>query len=175
MYSASSAFFNRISYIKNRNIGYQLFFCNFVEKLDFMTVLEQNTIKEKYYKEAIRYINNAKETLKKAKKEGRYYQDEKYTKSACGIAYLAVLKALDCILELRNIPKPKGKVKRIDIDFYKKNITNIDNKLLDALNNAYKLLHLSGYYDGITSVKVINEGFEEAMEIIDKIKPSPKN
>ena len=51
-----------------------------------MTALEQNAIKEKAYNEALRYISNAKDTLKKAKKEGRYYEDAKYVKSACGIA-----------------------------------------------------------------------------------------
>ena len=128
---------------------------------------------ENPYKEAMRYIDNAREDLKLAGREDKYYVDEKYVKSACGIAYLAVLKALDGILELNNISKPRKT--RVDITFYQKNLANSDNKLLHALNNAYEILHLSGYYDGITSVKIINDGFEEAMNVITKIKPHLKN
>jgi len=40
-----------------------------------MSIQEQQELKEKYYSEAIRYMNNAKECLKNAKKEGRYYND----------------------------------------------------------------------------------------------------
>jgi len=35
----------------------------------------------------------------------------------------------------------------------------------------YKILHLSGYYDGIESVNVIKEGFNHANAIIEKIRP----
>lgn len=43
----------------------------------------------------MRYINNAKEVLSKAKIENNIYVDVKYVRSACGIAYLGVLKAID--------------------------------------------------------------------------------
>jgi hypothetical protein len=43
------------------------------------------------------------------------------------------------------------------------------------LHSVYGVLHLDGYYDGITSVKVITAGIEEAYNIIDKIKPHTKN
>ncbi|GBU22591.1 hypothetical protein R80B4_02501 [Fibrobacteres bacterium R8-0-B4] len=41
----------------------------------------------------------------------------------------------------------------------------------DTLLDAYNVLHLYGYYDGIRNVKVIEVGFKAAYEIIDKIKP----
>ena len=44
--------------------------------------------------------------------------------------------------------------------------------MLNALNSAYEILHLFGYYDGITSVKVVKEGFEDVYAIIKKIKPT---
>ncbi len=46
-------------------------------------------------KEPLRYFNNAKETLNKSPIEDNQYTDDKYVKSACGIAYLGVLKAIE--------------------------------------------------------------------------------
>jgi hypothetical protein len=44
--------------------------------------------------------------------------------------------------------------------------------MLDQLNGAYEILHLLGYYDGITTVDVVKKGFDLAYTLIDKIKPS---
>ena len=133
-----------------------------------MSIEEQNEIKSKYYNEAIRYMDNAKETLKKAGKEDKFYLDKKYVKTACGTAYNGVLTALDGYLILKDIKKTKG---RKSIEYYQDSITKIDKKLLNYVNNAYDILHLSGYYDGINTVSVIKEGFNMAYYIIDKIKP----
>lgn len=46
-------------------------------------------------KEPIRYLENAKELLRKSPIEGHRYADEKHVKSACGVAYLGVLKAIE--------------------------------------------------------------------------------
>ena len=135
-----------------------------------MSVLEQQELKKKYYSEAMRYMENAKENLIKAKQEGPIYRDSKYVKTACGVAYNGVLTALDCFLILKEIPKPSGK-KRKSIDYYQKNLNTLDGKMLDNFNITYKILHLSGYYDGIESVKVVKEGFSYAYKIIEKIKP----
>jgi hypothetical protein len=136
-----------------------------------MSISEQEALKETYYSEAIRYMDNAKEDLKKAKKDGNYYHDPKYVKTACGVAYSGLLIALDGFLMLKGIDKPKGK-QRKSIEYYQSNITKIDKKMLDYLNSAYEILHLWGYYDGITKVSVVKDGFDEAYKIIDKIKPT---
>ena len=136
-----------------------------------MSIQEQQHLKEKYYSEAIRYMENAKENLMKARKEGKFYHDAKYVKSACGIAYCGLLVALDGFLILRGISKPAGKARK-SIEYYQSNIAGIDRKMLDYLNSAYNILHLSGYYDGITNVNVIQEGFGNAFTLIDKIKPT---
>ena len=133
-----------------------------------MSIEEQNEIKAKYYNEAIRYMDNAKETLKKAGKEDKFYLDKKYVKTACGTAYNGVLTALDGYLILKDIKKPKG---RKSIEYYQDSITKIDKKLLNYVNSAYEILHLVGYYDGNNTVSVIKEGFNMAYTIIDKIKP----
>jgi len=135
-----------------------------------MSIQEQQNLKEKYYNEAMRYMENAKECLKKAKKEDGYYHDKKYVRMACGTAYSGMLQALDCFLILRGIHKPTSK-ERKSIEYYQKNITNIDQKMLSTINCAYTILHLWGYYDGIDKVTIVKEGFEEANKIIEKIKP----
>jgi len=40
------------------------------------------------------------------------------------------------------------------------------------LKDIYTVLHLSGYYDGLTNVKIIAAGLEDAYKMIDVIKPS---
>jgi len=136
-----------------------------------MSIQEQEQTKEKYYNEAMRYMDNAKEYLKNAKKEGKYFRDPKYVRTACGTAYSGVLIALDGYLLLKGIEKPKGK-NRKSIEYYHNNLGKIDRKMLDYLNSAYKILHLYGYYDGVENVNVLKEGFDEAYKIINKIKPS---
>ncbi len=133
-----------------------------------MSIQEQNTIKTKYFSEAMRYMANAKEALVLAKKEGKYYEDDKYVKTACGTAYNGVLIALDGYFLLKGVEKVKG---RKSIEFYQENVAKIDKKLNKELYNAYEILHLSGYYDGITNVAVIKEGFEMAYTIIKRIEP----
>ena len=136
-----------------------------------MSTEEQKEAKEKYYGEAMRYMDNAGDCLKKAKKEGKFYNDPKYVKMACGTAYSGILVALDGFLLLKGIAKPKGK-QRKSIDYYQSNIAKIDKKMLDYFNSAYEILHLWGYYDGIGNVNVVKEGFDLANSLINKIKPA---
>ena len=135
-----------------------------------MSIHEQQALKEEYYSEAIRYMDNAKEYLKNAKKEGDFYHDRKYVKTACGTAYSGLLVALEGFLILKGVDKPKGK-QRKSIEYYQSNLTKIDKKMLDYLNSAYEILHLWGYYDGILDAIVVKRGFEVANKIIEKIKP----
>jgi hypothetical protein len=115
-------------------------------------------------------MDNAKECLKNAKKDGKVYRDPKYVRMACGTAYSGVLIALDGYVQLKGADKPKGK-ERKSIEYYQNLLGKLDRKALDRLDGAYKILHLSGYYDGIGNAIVIKEGFDEAYAIIDKIKP----
>jgi hypothetical protein len=117
----------------------------------------------------MRYMNNAKETLQKARKEDGYYADKKYVRTACGTAYTGVLLALETYLELKGVELPKKK--RRSIEFYVSHVANLDGKLLKELNGAYEILHLWGYYDGIQDARVVKAGFDTAYNIIDRIKP----
>jgi predicted ribosome quality control (RQC) complex YloA/Tae2 family protein len=133
-----------------------------------MSTEEQQVIKQESYSEAIRYMENAKETLKKAGKEDYYYKDRKYVKTACGTAYNGVLIALDAYLSLKRIKKTKG---RKSIEYYYEHLGRLDKKMLRQLDSVYEVLHLSGYYDGILNARTIKTGFDDAYGIIDKIKP----
>jgi hypothetical protein len=139
-----------------------------------MTREEQNTVLSAVsadYAESIRYMDNAKETLKRAEKQDDgYYRDDKYVRTACGTAYLGVVRAIEAWLVLKGVQLP-GKKKHRNIDFYVANVAKIDKKMLSHLNIAYDILHLEGYYRGITRVKIIEGGFDAAYDIIGKIKP----
>jgi len=136
-----------------------------------MSVQEQEDLKHKYYGEAMRYMDNAKDCLQKAQKDGKVYHDTKYVRMACGTAYSGMLIALDGFLILKGVHTPKARIRK-SIEYYQDNITKIDRKMSNYLNIAYKILHLSGYYDGIESVTVVKEGFDMADTIIKKIKPA---
>ena len=130
----------------------------------------QDVFLSKWYAEAIRYMDNAKTFLGKAGKDGPNYADPKYVRAACGTAYNGILIALDAWFVLKEIPK-LSKKQRKSIDYYYDRIATIDGKMVSALHAAYDVLHLDGYYDGITRIKTIESGFDAAYEIIEKIKP----
>ena len=136
-----------------------------------MPIEEQKLYLTKEYAEAIRYMDNAKKTLKEAQKEDDwYYKDKKYVKTACGTAYNGVLVALDAWLKVKGVEIKKGK--RKSIEYYTDNVAVLDGKMSRRLKTAYNILHLAGYYDGETRMSIIKDGFETAYEIIDKIKPN---
>ena len=122
---------------------------------------------QKTLEEATRFMNNAHKELHQADKNGKVYRDVKHLRVACGTAYLAMLKAIDGFFLLRNIQKPK---KHPSIEYYQRELTKIDKKILTSLNIAYQILHKDGYYDGFNEVYTIKHGFEEAQYIINKLK-----
>src|SRR5437870_13210912 len=103
-----------------------------------MSILEKNELKKKTYYEALRYMENAKEALHKAKKHGNYYSDAKYVKTASNVAYSAMLLALDALMEIKNINIPSKS--RKSIDWYRQQLRNMDWKLLNEVNSAYAAL-----------------------------------
>ena len=136
-----------------------------------MSIQEQQELKKRYYSEALRYMENAKECLQRTTIEYNRYSDPKYVKMACGTAYSGVLVALDCFLTLNGMHKPTGK-ERKSIEYYQKNLGKLDRKMRGVLNDTYQILHLSGYYDGIQNVEVVKVGFKNANALIKKIRPN---
>lgn len=124
------------------------------------------------YSKAMRYIENAEEALQKAGVEDKFYIDDKYVRTACGTAYSGMLRGLDFLFEIKGIPKKRG---RKSIFYYQEILSGLDKKLLNHLNNGYEVLHLYGYYDGGNKVRVIEQGFDDALSIIKVLKPFSKN
>ena len=120
------------------------------------------------YDEAYRYINNAKQIIKdKAGKKDGEYAEVKFVQAAAGTAYVGVLLAIDEYLlrkEGNKFVKPKS------IEEYRTRTAKQNIKLLSLLNEAYADLHISLYYHGIPSVRVMNNGLQTAEEIIEYIK-----
>jgi hypothetical protein len=129
----------------------------------------EQALRDAYFNEAMRYMDNAKETLKKAAMEGEYYTDTKYVKTACGTAYCGVLIALDGYFYLKGVKEDSNKTK--DVHFYRYNASKFDRKMLIIFNSVYATLHCYGYYDGQTNSKQLKIGFEEAKKIINYVKP----
>jgi len=136
-----------------------------------MTIPEQQHLKREGYTEAMRYIANAKDYLQKAGMDDNgWYKDKKYIRTACGTAYNGVLEALKTYLKLKNPEVLKTK-ERKDIDFYRRHLAKDNKKTLKALETAYHILHISGYYEGVKEPDFIKLGFKSAKELIDLIKP----
>jgi len=140
-----------------------------------MTTQKQESIKQKGYKDAMRYIANAKDNLKLAGRDGRFFNDTKYVSSASAIAYRGILIALDTWLQLKGVEVPKNTDRHNDksksIDFYRSHLAKMDKKLLKDLNLVYRSLHIYGYYDCHEGTAVIDEGFETVDDIVERIKP----
>ncbi len=122
-------------------------------------------------REALRYLNNAKEILKSAPVEDDAYTDEKYVMEACGTAYIAILKAIDEYLLNKGLSKkelPKS------IDGYRKALqkylTVHDGELTREFERLYEELHIAGYYRGLLGhVNVVKDTLKAAKKFIEKI------
>jgi hypothetical protein len=120
-------------------------------------------------KEPKRYLQNAKDLLKKAGREDGHYKDPKYVRMACGTAYSGVLLALDDYLVSRNKKIIKKKYKRKNVNDYEAALSQLNKRLLNKFVGAYHVLHLDGYYDGVLERKIIDAGIAVADEIVEGI------
>lgn len=94
--------------------------------------------------EALRYVDNAKEVIKKANydEELKMYTDSKYIKMAGNTLWNGCLIALEAVLQIRN---GKG---RPSNEKYQEAAAKRDRKLLAFVNNGYETMHLVMGYDG---------------------------
>jgi len=123
-------------------------------------------------KEAIRYFENAKELLNKSPIEDNRYIDNKYVKSACGIAYFGVLRAIDEYLITKGVPKKELPKK---VEEYRKALqkyaTIHNGKLLNQFEDIYDELHIAGYYRGMLhSVGIVKEALKTAKAFTKRLK-----
>ena len=117
-----------------------------------------------------RYLANAKETLAKAGIEDNRYVDIKYVKSACGIAYLGILKAIDDYLLKHGADEEKLPRK---VEEYRKALTKYsvhNGKLLGQFNALYRELHIAGYYHGdLQHVVVVKDTLKIAKDFVSTL------
>jgi len=127
----------------------------------------------KTMKEPIRYMENAKEILGKSPIEGNIYTDEKYVKSACGVAYLGVLKAIEEHLSHRHGFSRKDMPRKVE-EFRKalqKYVSVHNGKLLKEFDALYDELHIAGYYRGnLHTTGAVKAIFTTARQFIAKLK-----
>jgi hypothetical protein len=122
-------------------------------------------------KEALKYLENAKEILQSAPTEDSIYTDIKIVREAFAIAYLSVLEAINQALINRGITKrelPKS------VDAYRKAFRKYfdihDGKLLREFEMLYDALHIAGYYRGlIYNVHAVKDYIKAARAFIEKI------
>ncbi len=123
-------------------------------------------------KEALRYLQNAKEILSKAPIEDDTYTDAKYVQEACGTAYLAVLKAIDEYLlsrgvESKDLPQSVEGYRKM----LRKYLSTRNGKLTRSFERIYGELHIAGYYRGLlTGVDTVKDAIKAGKVFIEKIK-----
>jgi len=122
-------------------------------------------------KEALRYLNNAREILKEIPVENNIYIDTKPVREAFGTAYLAILEAINESLIKKGFTKkelPKS------VDSYRtaiqKYIAVHDGKLMREFEMLYDTLHIAGYYRAlIYNVNLVKEALKAAESFIKKL------
>jgi hypothetical protein len=123
-------------------------------------------------KEAVRYLNNAKEILKRAPIEDGTYIDVKPVREAFSTAYLAVLEAINEILLKKGLTK-KDLPKSVDAyrNALRKYVSVHNGKVLREFEKLYDALHIAGYYRGlIYDVDMVKEAFKATRVFIEKLE-----
>lgn len=122
------------------------------------------------FREARRFLANAKETIAKSPIEHNRYKDTKYVREASGIAYLSALRAIDGYL-IKHGVSPDQLPKTFEGYWAAKDkYIPVNGKLSDALAIVYENLHVFAYYRGASSVAVVKEGFENCKKIIEMLE-----
>jgi len=123
-------------------------------------------------REALRYLNNAKEILKSIPVEDNTYTDVKPVREAFGTAYLAILEVINEYLLKKGLTK-KELPKSVDAyrEALQKYLSVHDGKLLREFEKLYDMLHIAGYYRGLLyDTDVVKDALKAARSFIEKIK-----
>jgi len=126
---------------------------------------------QKTRSEAQRYFQNAKELLRKSPIENNLYTDKKYVKSACGVAYLGVLEAINEYLLRQGLSKKELPKKVEEYEkALKRHASPRNGKLINMFDAIYEELHIAGYYRGnLHSVDTVKAALRTAKEFVEKI------
>ncbi len=122
-------------------------------------------------REAVRYMNNARDILRKTPVEDDIYIDVKPVREAFGTAYLAVLEAINEAMMKRGVSKkelPKS------VEAYraalKKHFAPRNGKLMREFESLYDTIHIAGYYRGLLhNTAIVKDAMKAARTFIEKI------
>ncbi len=123
-------------------------------------------------KEALRYLNNAKEILKSIPVEDNTYTDIKPVREAFATAYLAILEAVNEYLITKKGLTKKELPKSVDAyrTALQKYIAVHNGKLLREFEKLYDMLHIAGYYRGLLyDTDVVKDALKATKAFIEKI------
>jgi hypothetical protein len=123
-------------------------------------------------KEAIRYLNNAKEILKSIPIEDSTYTDIKPVREAFATAYLAILEAVNEYLITKKGLTKKKLPKSVDAyrAALQKHIVVHNGKLMREFEKLYDMLHIAGYYRGLLyDTDVVKDALKATKAFIEKI------
>lgn len=121
-------------------------------------------------KEALRYLQNAKEILEKTPIEDNEYTDTKPVREAFGTAYLAILEAINEALLRKgmckkDLPRSVDEYRKV----LRKHFAVHDGKLMRSFESLYDTLHIAGYYRGlIYNATLVKDAMKVAKEFIVK-------
>lgn len=122
-------------------------------------------------REALRYLNNAREILKEIPVENNIYLGLKPVREAFGTAYLAILEAINESLIKKGLTKKElPKSVNSNKTAIQKYIAVHDGKLMREFEMLYDTLHIAGYYRAlIYNVSVVKEALKAAESFIKKL------
>ncbi len=124
-------------------------------------------------KEAVRYLNNAKDILKSIPIEDNTYTDIKPVREAFATAYLAVLEAVNEYLITKKGLTKKELPKSVDAyrAALQKHIAIHNGKLMREFEKLYDMLHIAGYYRGLLyDTDVVKDALKATKIFIEKIR-----
>lgn len=122
-------------------------------------------------REGVRYLENAREILRRVPVERDIYLDRKPIREAMGTAYLAVLEAINEALTRRGVAR-KELPKSVDAyrEALQRHLAPRNGKLMREFESLYDLLHIAGYYRGLLyDRKVVREALDAAQRFIEKV------
>ena len=120
-----------------------------------------------HYNRTLRHIDNAEAELKKAGKDGSYYTNKKYVKSAGGIAYTGVLEATKQYIALKDVAINDGADERE----IKSALSKLNPNAVEPFNHFYSYLYFSVHLYGNSNVRNLTEVMKAAREFIALLKP----
>ena len=141
-----------------------------------MAVVKTPTTPQERLQLARRYLQNARETLKKAgidRRAGRY-EDIKYIVEASATAYAGALEALKALFLWEGLIGDVKKLKKVQ-RFYEllsrsTRLGKDRDLLIKLFDDVYTLLHVSAYYRELQDKKAIDSGFEKVEKIIQIVE-----